>query len=48
MSVGFDANENEQFVYNDKGELKGHWVGNVVLNDNDKSPKVLKIKRGFD
>ena len=48
ISVGFDASENEQFVYNDKGELKGHWVGNVVLNENNQSPKVLKIKRGFD
>ena len=47
ISVSFEVNKNEQFVYDENGKLIAHWVDNVVLNKDNKSPKMLKLKRGI-
>mgnify|MGYP007111793267 CR=1 FL=1 len=47
MSVAFEVDEQEQFVYNDNGKLVAHWVGGKVLNKNNKTPKLIKLERGF-
>ena len=47
MSVAFEVDEQEQFVYNDAGKLVAHWVGNKLLNKNNKNPKFIKLERKF-
>lgn len=46
ISVALEASENEQFVYDENGKLIAHWLEDVVLNKNNKNPKILKLKRG--
>ena len=46
MSVAFEVNEEEQFVYDENGKLIAHWVGSELLNKNNKNPKVFKLRRG--
>lgn len=46
ISVALEVNENEQFVYDENGKLIAHWLEDVVLNKNNKTPKMLKLRRG--
>lgn len=45
ISVAFEADENEQFVYDEKGNLEAHWIGSQMVNKNNKEPRFLKLKR---
>lgn len=47
ISAGLEVDKNEQFIYDDNGKLIAHWLGNEILNKNNKSPKFLKLKRGI-
>lgn len=47
ISVSFEVNEDEQFVYDENGKLIAHWVDNVALNKDNKNPKMFKLKRGI-
>ncbi|MBR3604398.1 MAG: hypothetical protein IKL52_00020 [Candidatus Gastranaerophilales bacterium] len=46
ISVALEASEIEQFVYDENGKLIAHWLGDELLNKNNKTPKMLKLKRG--
>lgn len=46
ISVIFEVNEDEQFVYNDNGKLIAHWIGNEMKNKDNSIPRFLKLKRG--
>ena len=46
ISATLEVDEDEQFVYDENGKLIAHWLYNEVLNKNNKTPKVLKLKRG--
>ena len=46
ISVIFEADEKEQFVYNENGKLIAHWENNEMKNKDGKIPKVMKITRG--
>ena len=43
LTVNFDIDGNEQFMYDEKGNLVAHWVDN---NYEGKHSKILKITRG--
>ena len=47
MSVAFEVDEQEQFVYDENGKLKAHWLGKTLLNKDNKNPKLFKLERGF-
>lgn len=47
ISVGFDVDDREQFVYDENGKLKAHWIDDEALNKDNGSFKVFKIKRGL-
>lgn len=46
ISVSFEVNQNEQFVYDENGKLSAHWIENVALDKDNKTPKILKLRRG--
>lgn len=46
ISVAFEVSEIEQFVYDENGKLIAHWLDDKLLNKDNKSPKILKLKRG--
>ena len=46
ISIALEVSEIEQFVYDENGKLIAHWLENEALNKNNKSPKVLKLRRG--
>lgn len=46
ISATLEADTDEQFVYDEDGKLIAHWVNNELKNKNNKSPKVLKLRRG--
>jgi len=46
ISVSFEVNENEQFVYDENGKLTAHWLDNNMSSKDNKIPKFLKITRG--
>ncbi len=46
ISVAFSVSEEEEFVYDEKGNLEAHWIGGEMINKNNKEPKILKLKRG--
>lgn len=46
LSVIFEVNEEEQFVYNENGKLIAHWQNNEMKNKHEKIPKLVKITRG--
>lgn len=48
ISAGLEIDENEQFIYDENGKLIAHWLDNEVLNKNNKIPKFIKLKRGYN
>ena len=46
ISVVFEADEKEQFVYDENGKLIAHWENNEMKNKDGKIPKVMKVTRG--
>lgn len=47
ISVSFEINDNEQFVYDENGKLLARWVDDIVYTKRDKTPKVFKMQRGL-
>ena len=47
ISVAFEVDENEHFVYDENGKLSAHWIGSEVYNNKNKIPKFLQLKRGI-
>ncbi len=46
ISVSFEVDEKEQYVYNKNGKLIAHWQDDKMQNKDDKTPKLLQLKRG--
>lgn len=46
ISVSFEVNKNEQFVYDENGKLIAHWIDDVALNKDNKNSRILKLRRG--
>ena len=45
ISVAFEVNEDEHFIYDENGKLIAHWQGDIAYDENDKLPKVLRLNR---
>lgn len=45
ISVSFEADENEQFLYDENGKLIAHWLDDTLVSKNNKDAKFLKIRR---
>ncbi len=45
ISVSFEAGDNEQFVYNEKGKLIAHWLDDTLVSENNKDTRFFKITR---
>ena len=46
ISVSFEVDEKEQYIYNKNGKLIAHWQDDKMQNKDDKIPKILQLKRG--
>ena len=46
ISISFEVDKNEQFVYDENGKLIAHWVDDIALSKDNKNPKILKLRRG--
>ena len=48
MNVTFEVSSDEQFIYNENGKLKAHWVGSEMRNKKNSLPKFINITRGIE